>query len=236
MAKIISNKKLNEEHFLLTIESENNAKMGQFYMLSLNNQKMMLPRPISIYDRTEKQLQFLIKIGGEGTKELSELKENDFIEIQDVCGNGFPQVAGKIALVGGGCGIAPMNLVLKELKAYDKSSEIDVYLGYGKEAFLVEGFKPLANEVIVNIGGYIIEDVDFNKYEYIFVCGPNIMMQKLHEKAKANNSNAKIYVSLEKRMACGTGICLCCSTKLKEGNKRVCKDGPVFLSDEVYYD
>ena len=48
------------------------------------------------------------------------------------------------------------------------------------------------------------------------------------------------YISLEERMACGIGACLACVCKSKEkdahsnvNNKRICKDGPVFLSTEV---
>ena len=48
------------------------------------------------------------------------------------------------------------------------------------------------------------------------------------------------YISLEERMACGIGACLGCVCKTKEKdahsnvcNKRICKDGPVFLSTEV---
>ncbi len=46
--------------------------------------------------------------------------------------------------------------------------------------------------------------------------------------------------SMEERMACGVGACLACVCQSKEidehskvHNKRVCKDGPVFLSTEV---
>ena len=48
------------------------------------------------------------------------------------------------------------------------------------------------------------------------------------------------WISMEERMACGVGACLACVCKSKDvdshshvHNKRVCKDGPVFLSTEV---
>jgi dihydroorotate dehydrogenase electron transfer subunit len=40
-------------------------------------------------------------------------------------------------------------------------------------------------------------------------------------------------LSLEERMGCGFGACMGCTIKTKSGNKRVCKDGPVFDSGEV---
>ncbi len=46
-------------------------------------------------------------------------------------------------------------------------------------------------------------------------------------------NNVKCYVSLERRMACGMGVCLGCTVMTKSGNKRACKDGPVFSSEEL---
>ena len=87
--------------------------------------------------------------------------------------------------------------------------------------------------VVINIGGYIVDDVPVEKYDYIFTCGPKIMMQVLADKVKG--SNAKLYVSMENRMACGAGACLVCTCKTSDGNKKVCKDGPVFLAEEVFF-
>jgi dihydroorotate dehydrogenase electron transfer subunit len=48
------------------------------------------------------------------------------------------------------------------------------------------------------------------------------------------------YISMEERMACGIGACLGCVCKSSEiddhsnvKNKRVCKDGPVFLAEDI---
>jgi dihydroorotate dehydrogenase electron transfer subunit len=59
-------------------------------------------------------------------------------------------------------------------------------------------------------------------------------------KEYASEAGAKLYVSLEEKMACGIGACLACVCKSKDkdahsnvNNKRVCKDGPVFDAEEV---
>ena len=65
-------------------------------------------------------------------------------------------------------------------------------------------------------------------------CGPHIMMEVLHKKVK--ETDAQLYVSMENRMGCGVGACLVCSCKTKDGNKKVCKDGPVFKAEEVFTD
>ena len=57
-------------------------------------------------------------------------------------------------------------------------------------------------------------------------CGPEVMMKKVIDMCK--EKNVGVYVSMEKHMACGVGACLGCTCKTKEGNKRTCKDGPVF--------
>lgn len=52
-------------------------------------------------------------------------------------------------------------------------------------------------------------------------------------KREAERCNARLLLSLEARMACGVGACLGCSCETLLGNKRVCKDGPVFPAEEV---
>ena len=72
----------------------------------------------------------------------------------------------------------------------------------------------------------------------IYACGPTPMLRAI--KAYAEENGIECYLSLEERMACGIGACLACVCQTKEkdhhsnvNNKRICKDGPVFLSTEV---
>jgi len=147
-------------------------------------------------------------------------------------GNGFPKVQGKIALVGGGAGIAPLYFASKILRSINTENIVDIYLGFSDTAILYEEYKNAADKLHVNVGGFIIDDIDPNEYDYVLTCGPKIMMQKLYEKCKG--TKAKVYVSMENRMGCGIGACLVCSCKTINGNKKVCKDGPVFLGAEVF--
>ncbi|HWQ06636.1 MAG TPA: dihydroorotate dehydrogenase electron transfer subunit, partial [Feifaniaceae bacterium] len=64
-----------------------------------------------------------------------------------------------------------------------------------------------------------------------YACGPKPMLRAAAQKALA--ANARLFVSLEKRMACGVGACLGCTCQTASGGKRVCKDGPVFDYREV---
>lgn len=55
------------------------------------------------------------------------------------------------------------------------------------------------------------------------------------EKALKNTINATGKLSLEARMGCGFGACMGCSIETKSGSKRICKDGPVFESEELLW-
>ena len=144
-------------------------------------------------------------------------------------------------LMGGGIGIPPMLETAKELKA-----EKTAVLGYRNELFLNDEFKKYA-EVYVSTEdgsagtrGNVLDAVRENALdaEVIFACGPAPMLRAI--KAYALEKGIPCWISMEERMACGIGACLACvcqSSEIDEHsqvhNKRVCKDGPVFLSTEV---
>ena len=216
----------------MKVEGRYNAEIGQFCMIRSWNKYPVLSRAISIHDLDEEGITFLYKVVGKGTEIFTKLKEGDEIRIDGPYGNGFPKIHGKVALVGGGVGIAPLYLTAKMLKSMNKDTKVDIYLGFSDEALLVEEYKKVSDDVIVNVGGYITDDINPNNYDYILSCGPEIMMKVLYNKVK--DSNAKLYVSMESRMACGVGACLVCTCKTKNGNKRTCKEGPVFLGEEVF--
>ena len=76
------------------------------------------------------------------------------------------------------------------------------------------------------------------KADVIFACGPTPMLRAI--KAYALENGIECWISMEEKMACGIGACLACVCKSKEvdahshvNNKRICKDGPVFLCTEV---
>ena len=106
------------------------AKAGQFFMLRAwaANETPILSRPISVhdFDAATGALTFLYQVKGEGTQKLAALKEGDTLTVTGPCGNGFDVAAiaraaggknGKIAVVGGGIGTAPLLQLCKELAA-----------------------------------------------------------------------------------------------------------------------
>lgn len=233
MGKILSNKKISEDFYLMKVEEEKAVKMGQFYMLRSWEYYPVLSRPISIYDKDENSVSFLYKLIGEGTEIFSKLQVGDEIELAGPYGNGFPKVEGKIALVGGGVGIAPLYLTAKKL--FDKNN-VDIFLGFSGDAILEEEYGAVCDKLYINIGGFVTDDIDPRNYDYILTCGPEIMMEVLYKKCKKFGVEDRLLVSTESRMACGVGACYCCTCKTKSGNKKVCKDGPVFQANEVFYE
>ena len=137
-------------------------------------------------------------------------------------------------MVFGGIGIAPLYEVVKNLQ----ECEIDLYAGFREKSYSTEAFKEYVENIYIATEsgeegekGYITDILEVNKYDMVLCCGPEVMMKKVVKMCK--EKKVPIYISMEKHMACGVGACLGCTCKTKDGNKRTCKEGPVFLGDEL---
>lgn len=232
MPKVISNERISRDFWVMRVAQPNEARMGQFCMLRSWDRYPLLSRPVSVFDADPGTLSFLYKVIGEGTALLSRCREGDAVTTGRVLGNTFPLVSGRIAMVGGGVGIAPLYLAAKTLKAHDPATTVDLYLGFSDEALLVEEYGAFGDRTTVKVGGFITDAIDPEGYDCVLTCGPEIMMRVLYEKCRA--SGTKLYASLEKRMACGFGVCLACSCGTTAGRRKVCTDGPVFPAEEVF--
>ena len=223
------------------------AKPGQFISVYSNDSGRVLPRPISIceIDREKGALRIVYRIAGKGTKEFSGMKAGETLDILGPLGNGFPMdvIKGKrVFMIGGGIGVPPMVQTAKEAEA-----EVTVIAGYrNSEIFLKEELEQNGTLVIatedgsVGTKGNVMDAIRENHLEadVIFACGPTPMLRAI--KTYAEENGILCYISMEEKMACGVGACLACVCKSKDvdhhshvHNKRICKDGPVFLSTEV---
>jgi len=218
---------------------------GQFISIYSNNGSKLLPRPISIceIDKNAGTLRVVYRVVGEGTAEFSQLTAGDEVEVMGPLGNGFPLEGEKTVVVGGGIGVPPMLELAKQL-----SGSVTAVMGYrNDDMFLTEEFTDVAAELIiatddgsVGVHGTVVDAMKENDLDadVIYACGPKPMLRGVAEYAAERG--IKCYVSMEERMACGVGACLGCVCQSTEkddhshvNNKRVCKDGPVFLSTEV---
>ncbi|WP_373232809.1 dihydroorotate dehydrogenase electron transfer subunit [Cohnella sp.] len=228
MANVLSNIRISSDCYILTVGGQFEGRMGQFYMVRGWELYPLLSRPLSIYDLNETGISFLYRVVGKGTQRLADLRRGDRVELNGPLGNGFPEIGGRVALVGGGLGAAPLYFAARQLP------ESTAYLGFSREAIADEPFRSRCAEVVVKIGGSIVDEIDPSRFDAVFVCGPPAMLQAMTR--KAHRSGAALYVSAESRMACGVGACLVCSCPTTDGNRRVCADGPVFSGEEVLWD
>lgn len=250
-ASVVSQEQLAEGIFSMWIHTEASAtaKPGQFISIYTNDGTKLLPRPISIceIDKENGNLRVVYRVTGEntGTKQFSELKAGDTIPVVGPLGNGFPleKAEGKKAfLMGGGIGVPPILELAKQLDC-----EKQVVVGYrDAHTFLREEFEANAALYIstedgsVGTKGNVMDAIRENGLtaDIIYACGPTPMLRAIKNYAEENG--IECYISLEEKMACGIGACLACTCKSKEKDhhtnvhkKRICKDGPVFLSTEV---
>src|SRR6056297_585446 len=233
MSKILLNNQLTKSIYEIGVEGSFEGAMGQFYMVRAWEDYPVLSRPLSIHDLENDKIVFLYSVCGEGTRIISNKKPGDEISLEGPYGNGFPMVKGRIALVGGGLGTAPLRFAAKTL--WNSHPErLDIYLGYSDEDINSNRFSSFADSIRIDIGGFVTEMLNPSDYDVIFTCGPEPMMEAVARKAKS--AKAKVFVSMEKRMACGIGACLVCTCSTKNGNRKTCKDGPVFDGEDVFFD
>lgn len=210
---------------------------GQFINIKLDG--FYLRRPISICNYEDNIITIIFKVVGSGTEYLANNTINE-LDILYPLGNGFNlEVAGDNPLcIGGGVGVPPLYFVCKEL--INKGKEVTVILGFNNkdEIFYEDEFKKLGAKVIVTTmdgsygeKGYAHESIGEEEFSYIYSCGPLPMLKAIYK-----STNIPTQLSLEERMGCGYGACMGCSIKTKNGSKRVCKDGPVFMKEELLWE
>lgn len=217
---------------------------GQFAELRVDNTpSVVLRRPISVhsFDAEKNEIGFLVQVVGDGTRWLASLKVGDKVNTLMPLGNGFTmpkESAGRYLLVGGGVGSAPLYYLAQELKK--KGCEFTLLIGAraAKDLYRRDAYEALGRvEYTTEDGslgekGYVTNhSVLAEKFDRIYTCGPKPMMLAVAKYARENDIDCE--VSLENKMACGLGACLCCVEDTKEGHKCVCTDGPVFSIDEL---
>ena len=227
---------------LLRLRSEHDLPEivpGQFVQVRVDgSSSTYLRRPISIHDVDVKhnEIKLLVQQVGEGTRHLAAANEGDNVNMVLPLGNGFtlPEKEEKVALVGGGIGIAPLYYFGKVLN--EKGVRPTLLLGGKSESDLLRlaDYQKLGETYVTTEDGSLgekgfvtIHSVwQQQSFDKIYVCGPKPMMKAVAKLAAEKDVWCE--VSLENLMACGLGACLCCVEDTVDGHVCVCKEGPVF--------
>ena len=211
---------------------------GQFVNIALEG--LYLRRPISVCDYEDGVLTLIYKAVGEGTELMAKLEAGKELDILVGLGNGYDtdKSGDKPLLIGGGVGVPPLYALCKKLIAEGKKPTVILGFNTAEELFYKEEYEALGAKVLVatadgSVGtkGFVTDAMkELDGYTYFYTCGPLPML-----KAVFNATTTSGQFSFEERMGCGFGACMGCSCKTNFGNKRVCKDGPVFEKEEILW-
>ncbi|MCM1153198.1 MAG: dihydroorotate dehydrogenase electron transfer subunit [Muribaculum sp.] len=224
---------------------------GQFVNVSVPGK--YLRRPISVADRiygAEGEITLLYDVVGEGTSLMSEMKEGSAIDLLSNLGNGF-NVGAEChhpILMGGGIGVAPLLWLAKALTAVGKHPLAALGFNTKSDIILKPEFDRLGIECHVatadgseGFRGFVTNLYDdivqqrqahgLSLPDYFYACGPTPML-----KAVCSQIDLPGEVSIDERMGCGFGACMCCTIKTTEGPRRACKDGPVFKKEVLIWE
>ena len=236
---LIQNKMIAENTYewVLMGDMSSISRPGQFVNIKIDG--FYLRRPISVCDCRADRLTLIFKVVGDGTGKMSRMKEGETVDVMTGLGNGYDlSVAGeKPLLIGGGAGVPPMYMAARLLS--EKGIKPTVILGFGNESevFYKEEFEKLGCDVKVTtvdgscgIKGFVTNAMDGIEYSYFYTCGPEPMLKAVYDKSTTEGQ-----FSFEERMGCGFGACMGCSCETKYGYKRICRDGPVLLKEEIIW-
>ena len=233
--------KIHERYVLIKLTDEKQLPEmlpGQFVEVRVDGSpSTFLRRPISInfVDRERNELWLLVAIVGEGTRKLAELKAGDLLNCLLPLGNGFTAArqGERVLLIGGGVGVAPLLFLGKRLS--ELGCQPTFLLGARSAADILERafFEEIGRVLTTTedgtdgergfVTGHSI--LSQERFDIIYTCGPQPMMKAVGRYALRQDIPCE--VSLENKMACGLGACLCCVEKTIDGNICVCKEGPV---------
>ena len=234
--EIIENIPLAKDIMSLRLGGDTGAivRPGQFVNIQVEG--CFLRRPLSVCDWDESSLTVAYRIVGRGTELLSKMK-NGSLDVLTGLGNGFDtSLSGdRPLLIGGGMGFTPLYALAKALIKEGKKPLVILGFASKEQAVYVDEFRTLGCEVTVctedgslGLKGYVTRAMEGLDYSHFYTCGPEAMF-----KAVSDCSVTSGQFSFEQRMGCGFGACMGCSCETLYGVKRICKEGPVLMKEEI---
>lgn len=257
-AEIIQIDELTPINKLFTIEIKNKEareafkfRHGQFFILSVPG---FGEAPFGFCSSPEIKENFQASIDKRGslTSELFKLRKGSLVGIRGPYGNGFDRKKIKsrnLVLVAGGCGLSPLRAIIQDANLNPQNfQQIQIFYGCRNPELLSfkNDYKNWSKNIEVNL---TVDTPDQNwkdnvgvvtnllttekikKDSVAILVGPPIMYKFVTQKLLELGLNEEdIYLSLERRMHCGIGICQHC---VLINSVYVCADGPVFSYKEI---
>ena len=237
---ILTNEKLTDSVYKMTLSGDTSAieRPGQFVNIKIDG--LFLRRPISVCDVEQGKLTIIYKVVGKGTEMMAAMDKGQYLDILTGLGNGyFTDFSGdKPLLIGGGVGVPPLYNLAKCLLKEGKIPTVIIGFNTASEIFYKEEFEALGVKVLVatadgsyGVKGFVTDAIkEVDGYSFVYTCGPEPMLKAVYNATETSGA-----YSFEERMGCGFGACMGCSCKTKYGNKRICKDGPVLIKEEIIW-
>ena len=213
------------------------AKPGQFLMLWLPGIDEI---PLSVMDIGKDLVSVSVKVVGDATRHLHELEAGATVGVRGPFGNSFTESRGRVLLVGGGTGTAPLLFLAKQLATKTEKLSFVEGAKTKDELLFVRELGSVCNEksliTTTEDGTYglqcmvtepLAKLLDREKFDMIYTCGPEVMVKKIFDLTEQRK--LPLEASLERLMRCGIGLCGSCVI----GKYRVCRDGPVFTAAQL---
>lgn len=236
---------------LLKLKGRLDFKPGQFVEARLDHIGSTPLAPCSD-PRNKKMFELCVKAVGNSTSQIAKLLPGDFLNVRGPYGNHWQYenfFKTDLVIITGGLGIAPLRPLLldleakkilltkvtlvagfrspenilfnEDLKRWKKKFKVEIVVDFSHQKF--DGHIGLVTDPLQNIR------LD-NEKTIVLACGPEPMYLPCAEILKKKKILEKhIFVSLERRMECGIGLCQHCSC----GSNLVCQDGPIFRLDKI---
>jgi ferredoxin--NADP+ reductase len=251
MYKIIHKEVFSETVKLMVLDAPlvaHKAKAGQFVIVRIDETGERIPLTIADFDAAAGTITIIFQEVGKSTMQMGMMEEGDSFEnVVGPLGHATEiKNYGKVIMVAGGVGIAPIFPIARALK--QAGNHVTCIMGARNKDLLFweDRMRAETDEVIIctDDGSYgrkslvtepLKEILEQNKdIAQVWAIGPSIMMKFASLTTKP--FNVPTIVSLNTIMVDGTGMCGGCRVVMKEGAKFVCVDGPEFDGHQVDWD
>jgi len=251
--EVLKNQREAEGIYRLVLEPQkplDRLDPGCFFMVRVSpGSDPLLRRPLGVFGVSAGGIELLYQVRGKGTRLLSKMRPGEETDIIGPLGRGWRRMdsARHILLLAGGVGMAPLHDLAVNLRDFGDQRPVTLVWGHRDKSTVccLDKLHELDLDVLLvtedgsmGLQGMVTDHLDeararaSGKPVQAAACGPMPMLKKAA--LFFSGLDISCQVSLEALMGCGMGACLTCVVPAKGGGHlRVCREGPVFYSQEI---